>query len=59
MGWLTVQEAAEHMKCSTNAIYQHISKQTPLGRLFSDRGPKVLIEQETLDRYLRGEENVD
>lgn len=50
--WLNVVEAAEHLRCRKDRIYDLIA----LGRLQPRRdGRRVLLHRDDLDRYLEGE----
>lgn len=50
--WLTVPEAAEHMRCKPKRVYDLISQ----SRLPAHRdGSRVLLRRDELDAYLGGE----
>jgi excisionase family DNA binding protein len=50
--WLTVAEAAEHLRCRPKRIYDLISQ----SRLPAHRdGSRVLLRRDQLDAYLSGE----
>jgi len=53
--WLTIQEAAEYLKYSTQTIYNSIYRGKPLGLLFKKKGtPARRVKQSDLDKYLEG-----
>jgi excisionase family DNA binding protein len=49
-GWLTVAEAAEHLRCSTGRLYQLVSaRRIP----FQKDGSRTLFRRSTLDEWVR------
>ncbi len=49
--WLTVEQAAQHLKCSTSRIYQGTSKRT---LPFHRDGGRLMFSKSELDNHLRG-----
>jgi len=49
--WLTVEQAAQHLKCSTSRIYQGTSKRT---LPFHRDGGRLMFSKSELDEHLRG-----
>lgn len=52
---LSVEEAAEFLSCAKSTIYQHIHDNSALGRLFTHKGPKILVSRAKLEAYLEEE----
>lgn len=48
--WLTVEQAAQHLKCSTSRIYQGTSKRT---LPFHRDGGRLMFSRTELDRHVR------
>lgn len=49
--WLTVAEAAEHLRCSTGRVYQLVSaRRIP----FAKDGSRTLFRRSEIDRWVEG-----
>lgn len=53
--WASVQEVAEHLRCSPRTIYNAIYSDLPLGKLFVHQtGVKRLADLDEVDALLKG-----
>ena len=53
--WATVNEVAEHLRCTPKTIYNAIYSGLPLGKLFiKEEGVKRLADLDEVDALLKG-----